>query len=142
MDIKPLGEIVEKWTGRVSISGPEFEAGVRSPKRDWASSAMAANDSWKAGVQDAVSRNAFFAGVRAAGTPKWQERTLTIGVPRWVPGVAAAGPEYEKGFAPFHAALAALTLPPRYARNDPRNYARTIKIGEVLGKVRKDLLKR
>jgi len=142
MDIKALADIVGKWTARVAISAPEYEAGVRSPKRDWAGSAMGANDSWKAGVQDAIARNAFFAGVRAAGTPKWQERTLTIGVPRWIPGVAAAGPQYEKGFAPFHSALAALALPMRYARGDARNYERVKKIGDALHKIRLGLLKR
>jgi len=142
MEIKPLGDIVGKWNRRVSIAGPEYEAGVRSPKKDWAAAAWAANDSWKAQIQDAIARNAFALGVRAAGTAKWQEKTLAVGLARWAPGVAAAAPDYEKGYAPFHAALAALVLPPRFGRNDPRNYDRCRKIGDALAAVRKGLLKR
>jgi len=142
MKVHSLDEIVAKWTARVSIAGPEYEDGVRNPKRDWATEAAAANDAWKAGVQDAIARNAFQTGVRTVGTPKWQDKTLTVGVSRWAPGVAAAAADYGRGFAPFLAALAALVLPKRYGRGDSRNYDRVKMIGDALHKVRLGLLKR
>jgi len=136
MKIKSLDQIVEKWNRRVAIAGPEYEDGVRNPKRDWASGCKDANDSWKTETAAAIARNAYFNGVRVTGTPKWQEKTLNLGLMRWAPGVAAAGPDYNKGFGPYHSALAALVLPPRRGRGTPQNYERSKKIGETLHALR------
>lgn len=141
MKIKPLDQIVEKWNRRVSIAGPEYEDGVRNPRRDWASSCKDANDEWKTETAAAIARNAYFNGVRVVGTAKWMEKTLALGLARWAPGVAAAGPDYSTGYAPFHAALSALVLPPRRARGAASNYERAKKVGEELHKVRLAQLK-
>jgi len=136
MDIKPLDKTVDKWRGRAEVSAPAFEDGVRNPRRSWARTTMDAFESYKAGVQASIVAGSFKRGVHRAGDSKWQERTITLGVRRWPEGIAASGPAYSEGFGPYHNALAALTLPPRYARGDPRNLERVKVIAEALHKLK------
>lgn len=136
MDIMPLEKIVDKWNRRVSIAGPEYEDGLRNPKADWEASTLAAVATWEAAMQEAIRLKTYEAGVREAGTRKWQERSLALGVARWPTGVAAAVGDYRTGFAPFHAVLERLVLPPRFARGDTRNYERVKAIGTALRKAK------
>ena len=136
MDIMPLEKIVSKWNRRVNIAGPEYEDGLRNPKVDWESATLAAVATWEAAMAEAIRLKTYEAGVREAGTRKWQERATTLGVERWGPGVAAAVGDYRTGFAPFHAALERLILPPRFARGDTRNYERVKAIGTTLRKIK------
>jgi hypothetical protein len=136
MEVMELSAIVAKWNARTSIAGPEYEAGVRSPKTDWASATAAAKDNYKAGVTEAIAAGSFEKGVRAAGTPKWQERTLTLGVARWPSGVAASQDSYRSAIEPFISALRSLALPPRYAKGDARNLQRVNVIATALHKLK------
>ena len=136
MDIMPLEKTVDKWNRRVSIAGPEFEDGLRNPKTDWEASTLAAVSTWEAAMQEAIRLGSFASGVREAGTRKWQDRALSLGVARWPTGVSAAVGDYRTGFAPYHAALERLTLPPRFARGDTRNYERVKAIGTALRKIK------
>ncbi|GAH28688.1 unnamed protein product, partial [marine sediment metagenome] len=103
---------------------------------DWEAATLAAVSSWETAIREAIAAGSYAAGVREAGTRKWQERSLSLGVERWGPGVAVAMPDYRAGFAPYHAALERLTLPPRYARGDIRNYERSKVIGVTLRKIK------
>jgi len=136
MDIMPLEKIVDKWNRRVGIAGPEFEDGLRNPKVDWETATLAAVSAWEAAMQEAIRLGTWAKGIREAGTRKWQDRSLTLGVARWPSGVAAAVGDYRTGFAPYHAALERLTLPARYARGDVRNYERVKAIGVTLRKIK------
>ena len=136
MDIMSLAKTVLKWNRRVSIAGPEFEDGLKNPKRDWMDATLAAADAWAKAIAEAIRLNLYDKGVREAGTKKWQDRALTLGVERWPSGVAAAVDDYRDGFAPYHAALERLVLPPRYARGDTRNYERVKAIGTTLRKIK------
>jgi len=138
--IRPLEEIKKKWTDVTPQRQPYFEAGVRNPMRDWASNALAAEPAWIDGVTQAASEKRFGKGVKKAGTPKWQRKTLAV-VNRFGEGVRLAGDDYAAGFAPFHEEIAKITLPPRGARGDPRNYDRVRTIGDALHKKRLALLK-
>lgn len=136
MDIMPLEKTVDKWNRRVSIAAPEFRDGLENPKRDWEAATLAAVSRWESAIREAIAAGSYAAGIREAGTRKWQERALSLGVERWGPGVAAAMPDYRAGFAPYHAALERLTLPPKYARGDIRNYERSKIIGVTLRKIK------
>lgn len=122
--IRDIQSIAAKWAEVTPQRAPQYEAGVRDPKADWATNATAANAAWKAGVASAVSDDLFAKGVRRVGTAGWQEGATSKGVARFGPGVALARGRYEARFAPYASAIASLTLPPRFARRDPRNLAR------------------
>jgi len=105
---------------------------VANPRADWAAVTKAADGAYKAGVQAAIARNAFTKGVDAAGTAKWQARSVSVGAERWGPGVLAAVDTYERGFSKYRDAIEKATLPPRYPVGDPRNFDRVKAIGEAL----------
>lgn len=122
--IKSIEQIASKWAHVTPMRSGDYAEGIANPARSWKTATVAAEGSWGAGVQAAVSRKSFSKGVAAAGDEKWQRKASTIGVQRWGPGVAEAEGDYAAGFGPFRDAIANCTLPPRYARRDPRNMAR------------------
>ena len=124
MDIKPLSASQEKWRVRAQAATPAYEDGVKDPKVRWAGPTCDAKDAWASGVQAAIAGNRFCRGVENAGDAKWQNAAIKKGIPRFGQGIRESGDNYSKGFGPYHSALAALILPPRYARRDERNVAR------------------
>ena len=130
--IRATDVIARKWATVTPQRSADYEEGIKNPVRDWATNAKAASDSWKAGVQSAVQRDAFAKGVTAAGTAKWLKGALEKGVARWGPGVALAEDDYASGFGPFRDAIARTNLPPRFPRRDPRNLERVKVIVEAL----------
>ena len=131
-EIKRLDAIQEKWTrvtpGRIA----DYSLGIKNPRRDWETEAKAAKGNWKAGIDQAHTKDLYAKGIDKAGTKKWQDRALKKGPGRFAEGVYIAGPDYEKGYAPFHAVIERTTLPPRFPKGDPRNYERVRAIGTAL----------
>jgi len=119
--IIPLDRATERFVRRAGQAGPDYEAGVRAPKRPWAESAAAGEGNYEAGVQQGITAKRYGKGVRRAGNAKWQERAVMLGTARFPSGVAAASGEWAKGFQPFHAAIASVQLPPRRPKRDPAN---------------------
>ncbi|HDZ62619.1 MAG TPA: hypothetical protein ENH40_05695 [Nitrospirae bacterium] len=132
--IKSASEIAEKWARVTPQRAPDYEAGIKSPRVDWAIATKAAEDAYKAGVIKAANEGRFGKGVTKAGTAKWQEKTLAVGPARYSQGVSIAGPAYEKGFAPFRDIIEKTTLPPRFSKGDPRNIERVKVMAEALHK--------
>lgn len=122
--IRPLNEIAAKWATVTPQRSTEYRKGIEAPRVDWMEATAAAADNYANGVQEAVAEGRFAKGVANAGTDKWRRGALEKGVSRWGPGVQLAQSDYQRGFAPYREAIASLTLPPRFARRDPRNIAR------------------
>lgn len=130
--IASASEIAAKWARVTPMRAADYEAGVRSPGRDWKTETAAAEGRYIDGVTKAAAEKRFGKGVIKAGTEKWQRKAITVGIMRFGPGVAEAGPDYEAGFAPYQAVIAGLTLPERYATGDPRNIRRVEVISKAL----------
>ena len=122
--VKNVAKIAEKWARVTPQRSADYEAGVRDPIRDWATNTAAANDAYKAGVQAAITKELFKKGIARVGTEKWKRRAVEVGPQRFSQGVQVAQPDYEKGFAPFRDVIEKTTLPPRFAKGDPRNIDR------------------
>lgn len=131
-EIKKLSDIRDKWTRVTPGRTEDYRLGIQNPKRDWAEEALAAKDNWKSGIDAAAAKDLFAKGIAKAGTSKWKEKALKKGPGRFSEGVYMAGPDYEKGFAPFHAAIERVDLGPRFPRRDPRNLERVRKVVEAL----------
>lgn len=134
--IRALESVARKWATVTPQRAADYEAGVKDPKARWSAMTLAAVDAWKAGITDAIARNAFHKGVSRAGDTAWAEGAMLKGVARWGPGVQLAEGKYQTGFAPYHAAISRVTLPPRFARRDPRNMLRVAAIVDALKKVK------
>jgi len=134
--LKPIGDISSKWARRAAAAGPDYEAGVRSPKRSWASEAKASEPAYEAGVSDAVSRKAFGKGVTKAGDEKWSRKTLAVGPARYPSGVSAGAPDYQAEFGPYRDAIERVALPTKGRRGDPGNLERVRVIADALHNLR------
>ena len=131
-EIKSIASIRDKWTRVTPTRAEDYTLGVKNPRRDWADQSTAAAGNWKAGVDAAATKGLFAKGVAAAGSKKWQEKSLAKGPGRFAEGVYQAGGDYEKGFAPFRAAIASVDLGPKFPRRDPRNLDRVKRVVTAL----------
>lgn len=135
-EIAGVDVIAAKWARVTPTRTADYEAGVRTPRRDWARSTLNALPAFKAGMQEALTKGTWEKGVARAGNAAWQGGAIEKGVPRWGPGVQVAEPKYAAAFAPYVAAIKAVTLPPRYARRDPRNLMRVNAVVDALVKTK------
>ena len=122
--IRPASEIAEKWARVTPGRSADYSAGIEKPKKSWAEAAAAAEEAYEGGVQQAISEKRYGKGVREAGDEKWKRKARELGTTRWGPGIAAAKPDYEKGFAPFRDVIERTVLPPRRPKGDPSNIDR------------------
>lgn len=131
-EIKSLSAVREKWARVTPMRTEDYKLGIQNPKRDWADETEAAKQNWKMGIDAAAVKDLFAKGVRAAGTGKWRDKALAKGPGRFAEGVMLAESDYEKGFAPYHAAIERADLGPRFPRRDPRNLARVKAVVDAL----------
>lgn len=134
--IKSAAAIAQKWATVTPLRAQDYTDGITNPRTDWAQATVAANDAWKTGISNAVANDSFRKGVNNAGTQAWQTATLAKGPQRWQSGVQIGQPAFERGFAPYREAIAGLTLPPRFARRDPRNLDRVKAVVDAMIRVK------
>ena len=125
-------EIAEKWARVTPDRVTDYEKGVRSPDRDWATEAADAEERYEAGVKAAITRKAFGKGVKRTGTSNQQSATIQKGIPIWGERVRMAQAKMAAGMEAVVNTLAGITLKPRYAAGDPRNLDRVKQIAEAL----------
>ena len=130
--IRSISELAEKYKRVTPGRSADYKAGIEKPKGDWAAQTGAANEAWKGGVQDAISRDAFASGVADKGTAGWKADTLQKGPERWSPGIGYGTPKYTSNFGPYRDVIERTTLPPKYAKGDPRNIDRVTAIASAL----------
>lgn len=131
-EIKSLSAIRDKWTRVTPGRTEDYKLGIENPRRDWEAETIAARDNWKAGIDGAAAKGLFEKGVSKAGTKKWKDKALKKGPGRFAEGVYIAGPDYERGFAPYREAIARVDLGPKFPRRDPRNIERVKRVVEAL----------
>lgn len=129
-----------KWARRAASAAPEYEEGVKNPRVDWAQAAIDANDRYKRGVAEAAAANRFAAGVKRAGTLKWQAAAITKGPMRYSEGVLLAQSAYEEGFRPYAEVIRATRLSPRGPKGSPENIKRVSEMAAALHQKKISLL--
>lgn len=134
--IKPQEQSAEKWQRRAAVAGPDYQQGVQAPRTPWAQAAGAADASYRQGVTAAANAGRYAAGVRKAGDEKWRQNALAKGPGRFAEGVQLAVGEWQKGFAPYQSAIAALTLPARGPAGSPQNLQRVATVAQALRQVK------
>jgi hypothetical protein len=137
--IKSISAIAKKWADVTPNRAAEYAAGVKAPRRDWATNTLAAEGRQAQGVQTAISEGRFGKGVRKAGNEKWTRKTLEKGTARWGQGVRLAQNDYETGFRPYRDAIEALSLPERGPKGDPGNINRVAIIAQTLHNVKRSM---
>ena len=122
--IREVAAIASKWATVTPQRVGDYNEGVANPKKDWKTATAAASETFKQAMQQVIAQDLFKKGVARSSTEVWQEAAGTKGAQRWGPGVQLAESKYATNFAPYRDAIARVTLPPRFARRDPRNMAR------------------
>lgn len=127
--IKPMSKISKKWNSRVGVSSPEYIDGIKNPSADWEAEATSeqAEENYKAGINAAIARGARPAGIKKAGTKKWQDSAVKKSG-RWSEGVTGAIDAYEEGFDPYAKEIERTDYGAKYPPGDPRNLQR-VKVG-------------
>jgi hypothetical protein len=134
--VPEVGRVAAKWIRRAQSAGPEYTEGVETSRADWAGATAAAAPSYAAGVQEAIAGGRFAKGVASAGTAKWKRMASEKGSVRFGPGVAAAEPDFTKGFQPYLQALGTIDLPQPGPRGAEGNYQRSTLVGRALNQLR------
>lgn len=135
-EVKSIQAVKEKWSRVTPQRTEDYKIGIQSPRRDWATAAAAAKDSYKAGVTEAAGKGMYEKGISAAGTGKWKEKSLAKGPGRFAEGVMVGAADYAKGMGPVLQTIQATTLPPKFPRGDPRNIQRVSVIATALRKLK------
>lgn len=130
--IRSIEHIARKFATVTPGRTEDYRIGVENPRRDWAQATGAAESAYEAGVTQAIAKKRFGKGVKLAGSEAWQRGAVEKGTARWGPGVTMAQDKYARNFAPYRDAIERVTLPPRYARRDPRNLDRVKAIVNAL----------
>lgn len=132
--VKSTAAVMEKWARVTPARQEDYKLGVASPRTPWAAATRAASERYKSGVAEAVAQGRFEKGVAAAGDQRWQQKAMAKGPSRFAEGVAISGPDYQAGVSPYLDTIAATSLPPRYAKGDPRNIERVKVLAAALRK--------
>jgi len=138
--IKSVEQIASKWATVTPQRAGDYAAGIAAPKRSWSAAAKAAEAAYEDGIRSSIAGKRFGKGVAKAGDEKWSRKASVNGVRNWGPGVQEAQGDFAAGFAPYQGAIAAATLPPRFARRDPRNLQRVKAIFDALVAKKESLL--
>lgn len=77
----------ERLIQGVSANAARYAEGVRRPRANFKERALAAAPAWTNGVQAAITRNAFAAGVSRVNEDEAIETAATLGASSYVPGV-------------------------------------------------------
>ena len=130
--VKALDRIARKWIERASVAGPEYEAGVSSPRVAWDSATLAAAPIYASETTRAISARRFASGVRTAGNAKWQSRAKALGPGRFAEGVRIAEPEFRQRFGSIRSAIEGTTLPGPGPKGSPAGVARFTAMRDAL----------
>jgi len=136
VNIKAIDKISKKWAEVTPERAPYYEEGIKNPTKDWANEAAKGQSAYEQAMRDPKVLALRETNIKAVGSEKWQRKATKVGPSRFREGVPAAEDDFTKGFTPFHGVIAALALPEKGARGDPKNYARVKAIGDALHKKR------
>ncbi len=122
--VKDTASAAEKYKQRGQAAAPDYAKGVAGSGQRWQQNAAASTDAYNQGVQEAIARDAFTAGITKSGGAYFEERARTLGAQRFGPGVVAGAGNWQEGFQPYADVLKSVQLSPRGPKGDPRNMTR------------------
>jgi hypothetical protein len=130
--VKDAATSAAKFAQRGAAAVSDYAAGVQGAGQDWQTNAAAAEETFAAGIQDAISRRAFSKGVSKAGGEKYSRKASTVGAQRFPQGVRDAQNDWATNTQPYLDTIRSVQLPPRRPKGDPANFARVQAVGEAL----------
>jgi hypothetical protein len=132
--VKNPAQVAEKWARVTPGRSEDYKLGVQNPRTSWSQAASAAQERYKQAVVEAANAGRYQKSIQAVGDQKWQQKALAKGPTRFAEGVQVSAPDFQAGIAPYLETIAATTLPPRFAKGDPRNIERVRVMSQALRK--------
>lgn len=130
--VKSASQSADKFVERGAAASKDYESGVRGSGQDWQANALAAKETFAAGVQAAITDGRFEKGVEKAGAAKFEKKALDVGLRRFPEGIRVAKSDFQQNVEPFLEVVRAMTLSPRRMRGDPANWRRSQEVGMAL----------
>ena len=132
--IKSPSEIAAKFARVTPGRSADYQEGIEgTAPAEFERATIAAETVYNQAIAASIARKAFPKGVAGSGT-KWQAKASGPGVGRFAQGAADSADDYAKGFAPYQAVIAGLTLPPRGPAGAPQNIERVRILADALRK--------
>ena len=136
LKVKSAAEAGEKLGRRAPGAVPDYVKGIKSPKRPWQESTLAAEDIYDGAVTAAIADKRFGKGVRGSSNAEHQAMSIGKGAARYPSGIREAIPKYVRKMGPVLTHMAAITLPPPGPRGSPANIARSSHFQAEMAKFR------
>lgn len=130
---KSAADIATKFVQRAQAAGKDYVDGVKQAGQEWETRARESEGAYEQGVQEAIGRKAFAAGISNAGAAKYQQNAEKLGGARYAPGVANSQDSYVRGVGKYLDVLRNIQLPPKGPRRSPQNQARAAAVAIALG---------
>lgn len=140
MEVRSIADSQAKFASRAAAAAPEYTKGVATAGPRWLAGASAADKTWADATQEAISQGRFGAGVRKAGSQKYQDRAAKLGGDRFRTGVQEGAQDWGRGYAPHAQALSSLELGTKGIRGSEQNYQRSRMVGNALRAKKLELL--
>lgn len=93
---KSRDRVLKKYRDRIAASGPEYEAGVSSPRRSWAEAYKQASERMKAELVAALDAGKHVRGVERIGDGGWADAAKKKGAQRFAAAAAIAAESYSR----------------------------------------------
>jgi len=136
--VPPITKVREKWKKRVGVAGPDYEAGVTTPVRDWLEEFADAIDRIHEGLTEAMGEGRILGGARRVGTTYWKAQATRKGPPRWRDETPKRDAEYAKEFGDFLSEIGTVTIEKKRRKGDPANVSgRVLPIALALHELKK-----
>lgn len=132
MRIRDTASLAKKFVARAAAASADYKTGVEAAGQDWADNTGRSEETYAAGVQEAIAGKRFSKGVQNAGAAKYVQRASLLGAQRFPQGVQNAEGEWAKNTAPYLDALKSMDLPMRSPKGSPNNQLRAAAVGAKL----------
>lgn len=131
VSFRDLGATATKFAQRGASASTEYVKNAAAAANDWHANTAASNDNWKAGMNDAIARDAFKKSIDAAGPTAYANQVNAVGGSRFTDGISKAGPKWQKGFGAVAAQVQGKELGPRGIKGSPQNKQRAAAMSDA-----------
>ena len=119
--IRPRDKLAERFKKKVTEAAPDYEFGVKNPKKGWLEQFLDAADVIAEALRKVAELQLFAKGAERVGQRKWSENTGRKGPVRWKDETPKSADAWKAGFEPFASALDGFVLEKKRPKGDPYN---------------------
>lgn len=120
--IKPASSSQQKYVNNTGNAGQSYQDGINNPRRDWLAATQAADSTYAAAVQAAITNDTFGKSLTQDAAAKQKQNAINLGVSRYPAGTKNAAGAWAKFTQPVLDAMAAVPDMPRGPKMSQQNF--------------------